>query len=222
MWEVQMNIISQEDAKKLGLDVYYTGTLCRNGHIAPRKTRTGVCVQCKKEYDRQHYLSRRVLKKATTPEQRILDNFFRYFTTGEKNECWLWQGSTMPTGYGQVQSTFQRQYSHRYAHRLSYELFVGSIPAGMKVCHRCDNPPCVNPNHLFVGTDADNHRDKVNKDRHSRGESHGASKLTDDIVKALREGTIKPSTMLARELGVTPSQLYRVRNGVYWKHLTVG
>lgn len=80
-------------------------------------------------------------------------------------ECWLWKGAHNFEGYG-----FMRVgNSTRSAHRISYELFRGVIPTGYQVCHKCDNPRCVNPNHLFVGTRSDNMRDKVAKGRHRKG-----------------------------------------------------
>lgn len=76
--------------------------------------------------------------------------------------CWLWMGRKDPTGYGRV--TFDRK--QQLAHRLIFTWVVGEIPDGMHVLHRCDNPPCVNPDHLFLGTNQDNVDDKMSKGRH--------------------------------------------------------
>jgi HNH endonuclease len=75
------------------------------------------------------------------------------------NECWLWQGS-IRNSYG--------SYSGKYAHRVVWEILHGSIPVGLQVLHHCDNPPCVNPAHLFLGTIKDNHLDKAHKGRHGQ------------------------------------------------------
>lgn len=80
------------------------------------------------------------------------------------DECWEWRGSRNAKGYGQVTN----QGADRIAHRVAYEIAKGAIPSGMMVCHTCDNPPCCNPAHLFVGSNADNIRDKVAKGRSKR------------------------------------------------------
>lgn len=83
--------------------------------------------------------------------------------------CWPWNAGTDDDGYGKfaVGLGGHRQ-RHIRAHRFAYETFVGLIPDGMVVCHRCDNPPCVRPDHLFLGTPLDNNADKVSKGRHAR------------------------------------------------------
>ena len=75
--------------------------------------------------------------------------------------CWIWNGGNNEKGYGMIQVGGKQI----RAHRLSYELYVGAVPPGMLVCHSCDNPPCCNPKHLWLGTNADNQRDKLNKGR---------------------------------------------------------
>ncbi len=95
--------------------------------------------------------------------------------------CWEWTGTTV-YGYGQISSGR----ANIRVHRLSYETFVGPIPEGHHVLHRCDNPPCWNPSHLFTGTDLDNARDCISKGRSNRGERNGASKSTDAQVEDVK------------------------------------
>lgn len=89
-----------------------------------------------------------------------IDRFWKYVVKSES--CWLWIGSKGSRGYGQLHINRKPV----RAHRFSWELHYGPIPAGMEVCHHCDNPPCVRPDHFFLGTQADNLKDMVNKGRH--------------------------------------------------------
>lgn len=102
-----------------------------------------------------------------------------------QSKCIEFQGYKMPSGYGVYYTKKNRK---KLAHRVAYEENYGPIPSGLCVCHKCDNPPCINPRHLFLGTQADNIKDKVNKNRQSRvfGELHGRAKLTNDQIKEIR------------------------------------
>jgi hypothetical protein len=98
---------------------------------------------------------------------------------------------------------------------------VGEIPPGMHVLHHCDNPPCINPSHLFLGTQADNMRDKEQKGRgnHPQGERHGRAKLTEADVLMIRASALSNGA-LARQLGVTKKTVRRARDGRAWRHLS--
>jgi hypothetical protein len=110
-----------------------------------------------------------------------------------------------------------------HAHRVSWELANGPIPEGLLVCHRCDNPPCVNPAHLFLGTQADNLADRDAKGRavYRRGSKNGAAKLTEESVRHIRrrlkEGELQKT--LAAEYGVSQSLIAQIRKGQVWGHV---
>lgn len=122
--------------------------------------------------------------------------------------CWLWISTIKKNGYGQMSG-------NRLAHRVSYEIHVSEIPAGMQVCHRCDTRSCVNPNHLFLGTTQDNTADRHAKGRSVSGEARGVTKLTRQqaaAVLASGEGTKE----LATRYGVSYSVIYDIRCGRTW------
>lgn len=136
--------------------------------------------------------------------------------------CWNWVGSAA-CGYGQ----FNIDGKIHKAHRISWELINGPIPNkgkdyhGTCVLHRCDNRACVNPKHLFLGTNADNMKDKVKKNRQTKGEKSNSCKLTESQVLDIRS---RPhckgyQTQLAKEFNVHNSDISRIINKKHWKHI---
>jgi len=132
--------------------------------------------------------------------------------------CWEWTGATDTRGYGSL--TLQKK--RRQAHRVSYEFYVGAIPSGMKVLHRCDNPGCVRPGHLWVGTQKDNIQDAMRKGRMSSvravGEAHYRTKLTARKVKVIRASK-RPAKALAQHHGVSLPTIYAIRVRRIWKSI---
>lgn len=142
------------------------------------------------------------------------------------NSCWLWTAGKTPNGYGKhkvCRTTIG-------AHRFSYELHYGKVPAGMLVCHRCDNPICVRPDHLFLGTPADNMADKVRKGRQAKGkqlnlpsvcgERNPNAKLMFAQVTMIREEHASGRTsyrLLAERFGVSKGMIAFIVRGENWR-----
>jgi hypothetical protein len=136
-------------------------------------------------------------------------------------KCWLWEGGIWgPGGYGCLKVDGNRV----KAHRFSWLIHNGEIPKNMRVCHHCDNVLCVNPNHLFLGTDADNLSDMVSKERQNRGEERPAAKLTEDDVLEIKKIYKKGSATygaraLGRKFGVSKTAIQHIIRGQNWSYL---
>jgi hypothetical protein len=130
--------------------------------------------------------------------------------------CWLWTAGLASFRYGSIRVGGEML----RASRVSWELYRGEIPEGMHVLHKCDTPLCVNPAHLFLGTNTDNvaDRDRKGRQRSLRGSSSGMSKLTDSQVREIRVSN-EPQDVIAKRSGVTQSNVSCIRLGKTWRHL---
>lgn len=120
----------------------------------------------------------------------------------------------MKSGYG----NFRTPERHELAHRASFRIFVGPLIDGMDVMHSCDNPSCVNPEHLSLGSRSDNMRDAKNKGRTARGVGHGCAKLTPAQVEFARISTLSQRD-IAEKLGISQGHISAIRAGKRWAHL---
>lgn len=138
-------------------------------------------------------------------------------TSQGPNGCILFTGTTDRGRYGQ----FYIGQSKVAAHRVAYALACGPIPSGLLVCHRCDNPTCINTDHLFLGTDLDNNADRSAKNRTHQpfGRVERYRKLTSDDVLRIKTEP-KSGRALAAEMGVAPNTVRKVRRGETWKHVS--
>jgi hypothetical protein len=157
----------------------------------------------------------------------------RFWSHVDKSgECWLWTASKANKGYGQFVRIHGK--SPARAHRFAWELVNGPIPQGLCVLHHCDTPACVRPEHLFLGTKADNNADMRAKGRHAtaatyrgsggwlRGEAVCTSKLTNAAVRDIRRrgGPYGTLSAIAREYGLSVSAIFGVVHGKTWRHVT--
>lgn len=144
----------------------------------------------------------------------------RFIAKVSKTEaCWTWTARKTPQGYGR----FSVNGVNKLAHRVAYEQLKSPIPNGLQVLHRCDNPSCVNPDHLWLGSNADNVADKVAKGRCASvvGSANPKSKLRDADVLAIRAaiGQGVKQRDLAEQYGVTQTQICTIAQRKQWSHL---
>jgi hypothetical protein len=165
----------------------------------------------------------------------LVDRFWALVDTS--GDCWEWTASRMRSGYGRITVTTDRGKSQALAHRVAYELTHGPIPAGLVICHRCDNPACVRPDHLFADTQAVNMRDMTAKGRRARGERQGlrlhpecaargervaSAKLTAEQVREIRrsyEAGELTQKQIGRKYGVSQSGISLLIRRLNWRHV---
>ena len=152
------------------------------------------------------------------------ERFWRKVDRRDPHECWEWQGGTKGIPYGVFLTTPAfKQRKVTIPSRYSWELHHGPVPEGMCVLHRCDNPPCVNPAHLFLGTPSDNTQDMLEKGRHpSRaGEANGWASLTEADVREMRRlyGEGMRNADIARHMGLDPRTTHRIVRRKSWAHI---
>lgn len=147
-----------------------------------------------------------------TLEERLLHHSMPEPNSG----CWLWTGAVVGGNNLDYGILWWRGTNHR-AHRLSWSVFRGPLDPKMLVCHKCDVPSCINPDHLFLGTHDENMADRTRKGRQTtiRGEAHVNAKLTLAQVEEIRRAP-GPQRVLAARFGVSGSAISLIRRGVNW------
>lgn len=196
-----------------------TNSYNRYAHTNYPKTHPNKCADCGKEITRYS-------KKCNSCNRRTpaLERFWSKVNkdgpimSGMDAPCWIWIGGKNKQGYG----TFRANDSTIRAHRFSYEIHNGPISKGHDVLHRCDNPSCVRPNHLFTGTDQDNNDDMKQKGRDCKGEDRPVAKLTNkevvEIRKIYSEGGISYRN-LGKQFGVHKGTVCHIVTNRTWRHI---
>jgi len=172
------------------------------------------CVLCgRKPYSRNlcHYCYNKELRLGRISKYKLVLTPISIETRVKKTHtCWLWTGDKTSFGYGCVTTGRGSTRKRTQAHRYVYEQLVGPIPNGKIVMHLCDNPPCVNPKHLKIGTIADNQSDMQAKRRSPRGLKHWNGRLTDAQVRAIRKST-ETQVVLCARYNVSQAYISRLR-----------
>lgn len=152
-------------------------------------------------------------------DTELIRRFWEKVDKSSPDGCWNWTASVAGKGYGQIKLPRTRRQA--YAHRLSFELHFGEIPSGMLVCHKCDNPKCVRPDHLFLGTTEDNLSDMASKDRHLYGERNSEHRLVEKDVHRIFDLAASgwSQQRIAKNVGVGQPQVGRILRGLRWKHI---
>lgn len=153
----------------------------------------------------------------TRPIHSLEIRFNRNIQPVTESGCWIWMGKLNSYGYGRMVKAGGRG-KETGAHRVAYEMFIGPIDNGLVVCHRCDMPCCVNPNHLFLGTQSDNIKDRTNKKREPRGENTSWAKLNDDIVRKIRND-VGTCNYLAEKYNISRSMISKIKLRKSWVHV---
>jgi hypothetical protein len=165
-----------------------------------------------------HIMARAAMAWAVEPNWKsgksVMDRFEELYIPEPNSGCWLWLGNIYSDAkpYGRISVGRKIWQSHRF----SYHVFKGDVPDGAFVCHHCDNPMCVNPYHLFLGTPKDNSLDRNNKRRHAHGEKVGTGKLTFEQACEIYLSD-KPNRELADTYGVDITSIQKLRRGASWK-----
>jgi endogenous inhibitor of DNA gyrase (YacG/DUF329 family) len=176
-----------------------------------------ICPNCGADF-RDTHKGRKFCSKACRLEterrtwaERLVVRFWA--KVDKSDECWIWTGSRDKDGYGRIQLGVALGCP---SHRLAWEFENGPVPEGMLVCHKCDNPPCVRLDHLFLGTAFDNTADMI-----SKGRRRGNRSLTDDQIREVR---VLHATMtnraIARRFGVSNGTIDHIFQGRSWTHIT--
>jgi hypothetical protein len=160
-----------------------------------------------------------------TLTDRQLKNFWRKVDVRGPDDCWEWQGATSGRGYGSHGVTgINGKFRTERTHRVSWVIHNGQITSGLCICHTCDNPPCVNPTHLFEGTLNDNIQDmhKKERDRCGVGSKQALAKVTEEIVLDMRykyDNHISNQKQLSQEQGIAQNTVHYIVTRKNWRHI---
>lgn len=152
-------------------------------------------------------------------DEQLIERFNSSYVPVPGPGCWLWTDPFLRNGYGLI--SLGKDNCRKLAHRFSYEMHISKGIEKLVICHKCDTPSCVNPDHLFAGTQQDNLADMVQKKRHAHGSRSLNSKLNDESALAIFISE-DPLTVLAKKYGVSIQTICNLKHKRSWTHATTG
>lgn len=186
------------------------------------------CPVCEEDFrkvrETQKYCSRTCTSRSRSPEcmQRptkdVLERLMAIRRVDPSTGCWNYGGRLFHSGYGQFSLKTPEGWQNRLAHRVMWERVKGPIPDGLVVRHRCDNKRCFNPDHLELGTPAENRTDAIQRDLVPRGSRVGTSVLTEEAARAIKNSPLRGSA-LAKAYGVSRRTVWLIQKGLTWTHV---
>lgn len=178
--------------------------------LKPCECGCGTLIQ---RWDRSHCRERRFVSGHNAKPIPLEERFWQKVAKGGPDDCWEWQAARTSFGYGITR--IGPGHSNRHAHRVAWEFENGPIPDGLYVCHSCDNPPCVNPAHLWLGTPAENNMDALRKGR------SGTWLCVADVrtIRRLHAAGEVSQRELARQFRTSPSNIGQIVKRQTWKHV---
>lgn len=166
------------------------------------------------------------MTRTLTLSESVRRRFEEKYMPEPMSGCWLWLGALSKYGYGTISGGRAHNHVPLFAHRVSWEIANGPIPPGLSICHKCDNTACVNPQHLYAGTQRQNIQDALDRGRWTQhgasvGADHHLAKLTEDDVKEIRRAAEAGETRvsLARRFGVDPTNISCITLRKTWTHI---
>lgn len=162
------------------------------------------------------------MNKTNWPQNMVIRFWNKVNNPGNGQDCWKWTACVDKDGYGKY--TNKKITNIRQAHRLSWEFYNGPIPQKLLVCHKCDNPSCVNPDHLYLGTNKDNMLDMKSKGRAAKGSNQGTSIFTEKIIEEIIKDAYNYKYMslseISRKYSSSVTIILNIFNGYFWPHVT--
>ena len=208
-----------EQAVALGLNKFFDGAACKNGHISPKYVLRTKCVECTQDASRRRDDKIKRQYACYRGNEPLSKRIFDGSMTIPESGCWIWMRALTRSGYGQL--TYLNR--HMEAHRASWITHRGEIPDGLGVLHRCNIRSCVNPDHLYLGGQKENVADAIaagtfRSPPRRLGSFHPLSKLNEGQARKIKYGT-EPAVVVADSFGVKVQTVYAIRSGRQWKHV---